>query len=158
MQNQFCLWHQICSSAQASQLLAGTVWYSLADRMARPHQNLPVTFFTWFRHIPFSHWDWVKRSDQKTHHAKKAEIDARFEKRREGEPVVVVLFCVIISICWGKGEMNGGINGWWFGGGEEEIPLSGWNWMASLGMGEVWGPPDVEGAVRSKTAGSLSSQ
>lgn len=42
------------------------------------------------------------------------------------------------------------------GGGEEEIPLSGWNWMVSLEGG--MGAPDVEGAVRPKTAGSLSSQ
>lgn len=41
--------------------------------------------------------------------------------------------------------------------GEEEIPLSGWNWMVSL-EGGIGGAPDVEGAVRPETAGSLSSQ
>lgn len=136
MQNQLCLWHQIPASAQASRLLACTVWYSLADRMTRPHQNLPVAFFAWFRHISFSYWEWTERSDQKTHHPEKLRFGFEVGKK-ESEPLVVVLFCVIISI-W---EMNGGINGWWVGGGVEEIPLSGWNWMASLGIGgRDWRP------------------
>lgn len=47
--------------------------------------------------------------------------------------------------------------GGWLGGGNSLV------WMELDGelwdeKGEGWGPPDVEGAVRPQTAGSLSSQ
>lgn len=134
MQNQLCLRHWILALTQASRLLACTAWNSLADRMARPHQNLPVTFFAWFRSISFPHWDRLERSDQKARHPEELSLDVRLGKKEKQRTVgCCVVVCYYFHLL-GKREMNGGINGWWVGGGEEEIPLSGWNWMASSGM------------------------
>lgn len=47
--------HWIRGFTQTS-LLACTVRNALADRTARPHQNLPAAFFAWLRSISFPYW------------------------------------------------------------------------------------------------------
>lgn len=136
MRNRFCLRHWILVLTQASRLLACTVRNSLADRMARPHQNLPVTFFAWFRRISFPHWDQLERSDQKAHHPEDLRFGCEVGERRDGE----LLGCCVV-VCYyfhllGEREMNGGINGWWAGGGGGGNSLV---WMELDGeLGDGW--------------------
>lgn len=70
-----------------------------------------------------------RASDQKIRHCWRSWVRDVEQKGETVKPSLVVLLGVIIPICWGK--IDEWVDKWMM---EEEIPLSGWNWMASSGM------------------------
>lgn len=102
----------------------------------RPHQNLPVAFFAWFRRIPFpplgSTKDISKRS--KRRYCGVWRFSVKMKARQTGGCCIVECYYSHF-VAW-RGRWMVGINEQ----GEEEIPSCGRNWMVILkeGGGGAW--------------------
>lgn len=121
----------------SSPLLARTVWNSLADRTARPHQKPAGDILCMIQKYLFPP---LRRLFQRASFVSSGDLDARLQKEGTETLLAVVLWCVIYFYLLGWREMKGGLNEWCVSGEEEEIPLCGWNWLVSLegGMGDTW--------------------
>lgn len=101
----------------------------------RPHHNLPVAFFAWFRHILFPPLGptkevWLKKI-QKTI-CGGWRFSVKMKARRSGGCRIVE--CYYSHFVVWRGRWMGGINEQ----GEEEIPPCGRNWMVILEGRDAW--------------------